>query len=342
MATPRTLLSAAVAAALSLGAGYLLGPSLGLVPSVRLASEPVRTVVETPLRIVAEPVAAVPVESSVAPVPQGDPLNPTADLERAWLLAEGPVRDRESGRRIVTLTFDDGPGPVSTPALLRELDRYDAKATFFLIGEYLAGETVRAKQVRAAARSIAEKGHGIGSHSLEHHLLTILPKAEVTRQIEEAHERITAATGVSPSFFRPPYGGLDAFGSSLVVQHDYTLVLWTVEAQDMVRDDENGVFEDIRRQLEYAEGGIVLLHDIKMQTVRVTARLLDYLKKRRFDPQRPHHVGFEIVDLPTYLAETQSRPQPFKTRTELAQARLASWRKVHPPATVAASTLPGS
>lgn len=332
MAKLRTLLSALGAAALSLGAGYLLGPSLGLSPAVPIAAAPIRELVTSELR----PLAPKPVPAPAPPT--GDPSNPDANLERAWLLSEGPVRDRESGRRIVTLTFDDGPGPVSTPALLRELDRHGAKATFFLIGEYLVGDTQRAQQVRAAARSIAEKGHGVGSHSLDHHLLTILPKVEVTRQIEEAHERITAATGVSPSFFRPPYGGLDAFGSSLVVKHDYALVLWSVEAQDMVRDDEDGVFEDIRRQLEYAEGGIVLLHDIKMQTVRVTARLLDYLGKRRFDPQRPHHVGFEIVDLPTYLAETQSRPQPYKTRAELAQARMASWRKLHPPAT----TLPGS
>ncbi len=331
MAKPRTLLSALLAAVLALGAGYALGPSLGLVRGVPVASEPVRPLVRSELRAIVAP----PLEPK-APESTPDPLNPEADVERAWLLAEGPARDRESGRRLVTLTFDDGPGPFTTPALLRELDRYDVKATFFLIGEYLAGDSPRALQVRAAARHIAEKGHGIGSHTLQHHLLTTLPKAEVTRQIDEAHERITAATGVSPTFFRPPYGALDAFGSSLVTAHHYSLVLWSVEAQDMVRDDDDGVFEDIRRQLEYAEGGVVLLHDIKKQTVRVTARLLDYLRRRRFDAKRPKHVGFEIVDLQTYLDETQARPQPFQNRSELAQARLAGWRKTHPP------TLPGS
>lgn len=331
MAKPRTLLSAFAAASISLAAGYGLGPRLGLTPALPVAEAPLRPLVVEELR----PLVVAPTPP-VEPTPR-DPSNPDANLERAWLLAEGPARDRESGRRIVTLTYDDGPGPASTPALLRELDRHGVKATFFMIGEYLGGETPRALQVRAAARSIAEKGHGIGSHSLDHQLLTILPKAEVARQIDEAHERITAATGESPAYFRPPYGGLDAFGSSLVVRHDYALVLWSVEAQDMVRDDEDGVFEDIRRQLEYAEGGIVLLHDIKMQTVRVTARLLDYLGKRRFDPKNPKRVGFEIVDLATYLAETASRPQPFKNRAELAQVRLAAWRKAHPPA-----PLPGS
>ena len=280
-------------------------------------------------RAVLEPPPAAPPPEPEASA--ADPLNPDADVDRAWLLAEGPARDRASGRRIVTLTFDDGPGPLSTPALLRELDRFHVKATFFLIGEYLAGSSARAREVRLAAKSIAEQGHGIGSHTLDHRLLTTLPEAEVVRQVEEAHERITIATGVSPTFFRPPYGALDAFGSSLVKAHGYSLVLWSVEAQDMVRDDEDGVFEDLRRQLEYAQGGVVLLHDIKMQTVRVTARLLDYLHRRRFDPQNPKHVGFEIVDLPTYLTETQQHPQPFATRAELAQARLAGWHKSHPP-----------
>ena len=332
MTSSRTLYSALAAASLSLGAGYALAP--WLQPGVPVLAAPIRELRTAALRPVLDRAPPVPPPE---PAPTLDPLNPAADPDRAWLVAEGPARDRETGRRLVTLTFDDGPGPLSTPALLRELDRYHVKATFFLIGEYLAGESTRAERVRAAARSIAEKGHDIGSHTLDHRLLTVLPKIEVTRQIDEAHERITAATGVSPTFFRPPYGGLDAFASSLVVQHDYTLVLWSVEAQDMVRDDEDGVFEDIRRQLEYAEGGVVLLHDIKTQTVKVTARLLDYLKKRAFDPQRPKRIGFEVVSLPAYLAETEAHPQPFATRTELAQARLASWRKAHPPA-----SLPGS
>lgn len=339
------LLFASLAVA-SLTAGFALGPRLGLERS------PSHAKIEAPASegdtregdtrdanrlstndLSSNEPAAVAEEALVDDVPPAeiepivDPLNPTADPDRAWLIAEGPQRARDNGRRLVTLTYDDGPGPASTPALLKELDRFGVKATFFLIGEYLTGKTPRADKVRAAARQIVEKGHGLGSHSLNHRLLTIASKSEVVRQIDEAHERITAATGASPQYFRPPYGGLDAFGSGLVRAHGYTLVLWSVEAQDMVRNDEDGVFEDIRRQLEYAEGGVVLLHDIKMQTVRVTHRLLDYLQRRRFDPEQPQHVGFEIVDLATYLRETAERPQPFDTRAALAQARLTKWRK---------------
>lgn len=327
----KNLLLATLAGSLSLAAGYVVAPRLDLAPTGQLVEAPVRAlrVAPAPVELPPEPVAAVE--------PAVDPMNPTADLARAWLLAEGPRRDPDRGRRLVSFTYDDGPGPRSTPALLRELDKHHVKATFFLIGEYLTGKDTRAEQVREAAARLVREGHTVASHGLSHRLLTTLPNAEAKRQIEEAHERIAAVTGVTPTLFRPPYGGLDAFSAGVVVDHGYRLVLWSIEAQDMVRDDEDGIYEDLRRQIEYGEGGIVLLHDIKVQTARITGRLLSYLERRRWDPAKPERVGFEVVDLETYLDETREHPQPFATRSELADSRKASWRKHH-----AAPTQPGS
>ena len=80
------------------------------------------------------------------------------------------------------------------------------------------------------------------------------------------------------------------------------------------------MYRQLVEQLDYAGGGLVLLHDVKWPTVHVLARLLDWLEARKFT----------IVNLPTYFHETRERPQPFATRKELEDARGAAWRASHP------------
>lgn len=248
-------------------------------------------------------------------------LNAAVNTSRAWLLAEGPLRVEENPRRLVTLTFDDGPSPETTPQILKTLDRFGIKASFFLIGRYLDGDEPRNVQSRELARKILAAGHMIGNHTHDHALLTNGSRTDALRQIDAGEMSIERATGKRPILFRPPYGGLDAFGEEVLRRRGAELVLWSVEAGDMTRDDPEGLAESIIGQLEYAGGGTVLLHDVRWVTVRALPKVLEYLKKRAWDPQRPERAGFEVVDLPLYLRETGARPQPFVDRAELEHAR---------------------
>src|SRR5262249_41632094 len=109
------------------------------------------------------------VDASQLPDPASIPrFNSEASTSRAWLLAEGPAHAPTDGKRYVTLTFDDGPFPETTPTVLRTLRKYRTRATFFFIGRYLEGDEERAVKSRAAAREIAAAGHYIGSHSQDH------------------------------------------------------------------------------------------------------------------------------------------------------------------------------
>ena len=110
-----------------------------------------------------------------APLPR---LNPSANVGRAWLLAEGPAILPGDGHRYVTLSFDDGPSPEATAGILRLLARERVKASFFLIGRYLEGDTARARKAREAAKAISAAGHLIGNHGYSHEPLTRLARKE--------------------------------------------------------------------------------------------------------------------------------------------------------------------
>ncbi len=242
---------------------------------------------------------------SLRPWPQ---LNPEASLKQAWALAEGPHKQGDDRRRLVTLTFDDGPFPETTPAVLRELARYKVRATFFVIGRYLDGDDERAIATQKVLRDIVAAGHLVGNHTHDHMRLHAIPAQRILDQIDRGSASIERVIGKRPILFRPPYGELDDFGREVVKQRGLDLVLWGVEAQDMERDDTQSMYRDLVRQIDHKEGGIVLLHDIRWSSVKLLRKLLARLEERKYDPSQPDRWGYEVVDLPQYLREVAAAP----------------------------------
>jgi peptidoglycan/xylan/chitin deacetylase (PgdA/CDA1 family) len=305
---------------LSLGAPRTL-PAFPSLPSFSKAKSTVASSVPDPL----------PVPSPELPDKHPWPrLNPEADLGKAWLLAEGPHHERKDARRVVTLTFDDGPYPETTPKVLELLRKYDVRATFFVVGRYLLGESERAKRSREVLKEVAEAGHLIGNHTQGHALLTQLTPEQIGAEIDLAARGIEMVTGKRPLLFRPPYGQLDSAGMAAARARGLDLVLWSVEAHDMERSDTRQMLISMKTQLDFSRGGIVLLHDVRHSSVKLLEQLLVALRAAPFDPSRPDRVGYEIVDLPTYFRETEAKPQPYETREALQRDRMELWEKKHP------------
>jgi len=102
-------------------------------------------------------------------------------------------------KKVVALTFDDGPTVGKTEEILTVLGQHDVKATFFLVGEAIEQNQEQAKQ-------IAAEGHEIGNHSYSHTRMVFKSQGFVSREIEETN-RLIIKTGYSgPIHFRPPYG----------------------------------------------------------------------------------------------------------------------------------------
>jgi peptidoglycan/xylan/chitin deacetylase (PgdA/CDA1 family) len=169
----------------------------------------------------------------------------------------GPTVRRTGADSAMALTFDDGPNPAITPGLLDLLDRFKAKATFFLIGE-------RVRKFPALAKEIAERGHVIGNHTENHRALTFLPAQRIAEQLTRCDEAIDAATGRTPLGMRPPWGfrgpqlGSVMRSRKNAAGFEDRVVMWSLAARDWNVQPA----ESVIRRLRGAGGGdIVLMHD---------------------------------------------------------------------------------
>jgi peptidoglycan-N-acetylglucosamine deacetylase len=152
----------------------------------------------------------------------------------------------------MAITFDDGPNPTVTPGVLELLERNNAKATFFLIGQ-------RVRAFPSLAREIVERGHAIGNHTETHPSLTFLSPGRIAEELERCDDAIAAATGKSPRWMRPPFGYRSPLLDGIVRRRGGAgVAMWNVAA----RDWRTHVPEPVIQRLRRARGGdIVLLHD---------------------------------------------------------------------------------
>lgn len=160
-------------------------------------------------------------------------------------------RRRPSGRGI-SLTFDDGPHPQGTPAVLELLDDAGAQATFFLVGE----QVLRSPRVAAA---IAAAGHEVALHGYRHTLLLRRTTHELTADLERAAAAIADATGIEPTLYRPPYGVFSS-GGLVAARRRWVPWLWSRWGRDWTATaTPAGIARRATRGL--TPGDVVLLHD---------------------------------------------------------------------------------
>ena len=158
------------------------------------------------------------------------------------------------GNRQVALTFDDGPHPVTTRAVLAILREHDVRATFFLLGHKVEAYPDVVREIHAA-------GHGIGIHGYTHNRLFSLRSAGYTqRQIRRTREAIERACGVRSALFRPPIGFASALTFLGSEREGTSIVAWSVRSLDGIRAAvPTKVAERVIAHL--SDGAIVLLHD---------------------------------------------------------------------------------
>lgn len=197
-----------------------------------------------------------------------------------------PVRykgDENSNR--IAITFDDGPMPGRTDAILEILKSYNAPAAFFCIGNRVADNPEIMQRIHAA-------GHLIGNHSYWHKATFDLQTAgRIAKELADTDAAIVQATGMKPNFFRPPYGVTNPMVARAVKRGGYKTVGWSVRSFDTVIKDSTVLFNRITRSLK--GGDVILLHDYSDTTMAVLPGLLDHIKK----------LGLKIVRVDELLNE---------------------------------------
>lgn len=211
---------------------------------------------------------------------------------------EGIVR-HGPGKPYVALTFDDGPNPKYTPKILDILKENKAPATFFMVGRHVL------KYPEIAKRVFAE-GHEIGNHTFSHRELLTASKKTALKEAEETNEAIKSVVGIETKLFRPPRGLISKMIQQMLAARGFTIVLWTVSAQDWRRDAPKVMVKRIIRHVR--PGGIVLFHDSgallraeggsRVGTVEALPMVIEAL----------HARGYEIVSLSRLISDLGQVP----------------------------------
>ncbi len=184
-----------------------------------------------------------------------------------------PVRQRPflrvsgAGRSMV-LSFDDGPDPRYTPAILRTLRRYDARAMFFVCGEMAAVN-------QDLLREMADDGHVVGNHSWSHPLIPSLRPSRIRDELGSTSDLIERTLGSPPLWYRAPYGAWNRHSFEIGAELGMEPLAWTVDTLDW---KEPGTGPIVRRVLDGAGPGVVVLsHDAGGDRSQSVAALRTYL-----------------------------------------------------------------
>lgn len=180
-------------------------------------------------------------------------------------------------RRRVALTFDDGPDPEHTPALLDALAELDVPATFFLVGRAVDAHP-------ELATRIAREGHEIGNHTYSHRYLPLARSRSVAAELAATDAAIARATGIVPTLARPPYGGRSPRNVRAFARSAKRLVTWDVNSFDWKGKPADEVAQRVLERTR--PGSIVLMHEAREGgevTIDAVRLLVPQLRQQGFE-----------------------------------------------------------
>lgn len=193
----------------------------------------------------------------------------------ATQVPEVPGTHVPAGRKVVALTFDDGPWPY-TPKILAALKRAHVRATFFEIGRQVAETPQLSKQ-------LADAGMSVQIHTWDHRNLTWLSDARIDAEVHRTSGAIYRATGRTPTCVRPPDGEFNRRVSRELARKGYVPVNWDVDPRDWSRPGKARI---VHRAVASARpGAIILLHDgggDRSQTVAALPQIIAKLRAKGY------------------------------------------------------------
>jgi peptidoglycan-N-acetylglucosamine deacetylase len=187
-------------------------------------------------------------------------------------------------KKEIAISFDDGPAEGYTKEILEILKAAQVKATFFCIGNRIAGNEAILKQVHA-------EGHIIGNHSYSHHFwFDMYPAKKMQEDLNQMDSEMERVTGLKPKLFRPPYGVTNPNLAKAIINRGYTPVGWSVRSMDTVIKDGKKLLDKINEGIK--PGALFLFHDTSKTTLEVLPEFIKEVKNR----------GYNIIPLDKLLA----------------------------------------
>ncbi len=207
-----------------------------------------------------------------------------------------PDRDypNVAGKKLVALTFDDGPGPY-TERLLDEMKKRNVKATFFLLGTKVNNYPELVKRMDA-------EGHAIGSHSNDHENLTKLSSSGIKSTMDKTADKIRKILGYNPEIMRCPGGACNDNVKKYAKSAGIPIAYWDVDTRDWESRNVNAIMKVCFGKDGIQDGSIVLLHDIHKPSVDATIKIMDRLIEE----------GYTFVTVPELIMAREGKIVPGK------------------------------
>lgn len=185
----------------------------------------------------------------------------------------------------IAITFDDGPDPVITPRILKLLDDYNAKATFFCIGQQV-------EKYPGVLQLIKNEGHLAGNHSYSHNYFIDFKSTQgwIT-ELKRTDEVMEKVTGFKPTLFRPPYGVTTPHLAKAVKASGHRVIAWNIRSFDTILKNPEAILKRLTNKIK--PGSVILLHDNHPKIEYILERLLQFLQKN----------GYQMVTINQLLHE---------------------------------------
>lgn len=173
--------------------------------------------------------------------------------------------------KAVALTFDDGPSTVNTPKILATLKKYNAHATFFIVGNRAsAGADVLKQEVA--------QGCEIANHTWDHSDLSKLTMKKVNKKCAQVTNLVKKLTGTDVNLLRPPYG---AISDKMREKLKQPMIYWSIDTLDWKTMDAKKTFKAVKKQV--SDGDIILMHDIHAPTAEAVEKIVPWLVENDYD-----------------------------------------------------------
>lgn len=185
-----------------------------------------------------------------------------------------PIYSVETDEKAVAITFNCAWSADDIPEILGILEEYDAKATFFILGQW-------AKDNPGAVKMIAEAGHEIGTHSNTHPDMANLSSEEIKSELSRSCEHITNAADIEIKLFRAPSGSYSDTAIKTAMESGLFTIQWDVDSRDWKDVPADKMVDNITKNVQ--KGSIILLHSGKENTVKALPHLLEILKNSGYD-----------------------------------------------------------
>lgn len=199
---------------------------------------------------------------------------PKAKKKKKPKKSKKPEKKKNKNKKIVALTFDDGPDGKVTPEILKTLKKYDVKATFFML-------TKSAEKFPDIAKKVAKQGHEIANHSETHINLNTVKKSRIEKEVVQSKKQLKKITGVEPKLFRPPYGEYNSSVIELAKKSEQKIIMWSVDTLDWQHKNKNRTVDIVTRDTKPLS--IVLMHDIHATTADALPSLIEMLQKEGYE-----------------------------------------------------------